>query len=803
MSRYILKAECATAEPLVNLLQSQTPGLALSDPKNLVVFVGDKAKNNPGVSIMPCSGGLYAPQQFVWKDPTLISSLDTTKLFLDVNNITVTLAVDLQVSADSNLTYGNPGTTIPTGALAVNLGSKGFQFNSSNMINGDEWGKLVYYEPGGLGVGWAFNANTYLPRQGYSVPSGLGMYMLGGLLPDVSYNSLVSQTGVNNAQLLPSYNLQVGRDQALLTQMVSVGNFQGPQGYWSVQPTNLDTTAATSGRAGGSIVGSTETMSPTFSAYNPFGFLCLSFPTALQSTSQSAQTQGWNLQFPSYGPSTQDGYMMTGNCLSVSPGTFFTDQGLALLQSPDSAPSSSPAITPFMWNEYWTNATSNIHLEETKPFYIEAPLFNAPVALNLIPNYQDGLSMLVPITRICNGVYLYTPIKNGTGDVQAVNMNTKQVSDDPNYFVNPFGTLQKWFVPKRVSLTINMPFVRVDSAIQASRFFGTPYLDQNFSITVPLWIKFHFMPQEGPEGPVDPQSVDKTASLTQIAAASPNGVMEMVFTAREILNRFGTVLASHNQPISKGQWGLQSLEISRVMVSCTTALDFPRLYRYLLSLGAFLTSPQGAIIRAGGTKVFSRCGASLSAGPPSDMTLVFDDVLGDTVGYVDGTGVRTARFDINNVVSSSYGMTNDDYFNSTAEFVFSRSVFLRVPEESSLTDDGGQVTVSFRPRPVLNMPFSGEVLKTPAKGGPQFTNSGITNGNVTSQNLASYSQGWFNNLNPYSQDYNSSYATANASSNLDTYPFMDYKMVDFNRRKIEIWFQLQVPVQIYTGSPFS
>ena len=802
MSRYILRAECATADPFVDFLQSQSPG-SIFDPKNLTVFVGDKIKNNPGVSIMSCSGGLYAPQQFVWKNPTLLSSLDTTKLFLDANNITVTLAVDLQVSTDPSLAYGSAGSTIPTGALAINLGSKGFQFNSSNMINGDEWGKLVYYEQGGLGIGWAFNANTYLPRQGYGGVSGLGMYMLGGLLPDVSYLSLASQTNADNLAFTPSYNFQVGRDQALLTQMVTVGNFQGPQGYWSVQPMNLDTTAATSGRAGGSIMGSTETMTPTFSAYNPFGFLCLSFPTALQSTSQSSQTQGWNLQFPSYGPSTQDGYMMTGNCLSISPGSFFTDQGLALLKDQSSSPS-NPTITPSLWTQYWANATSNIHLEETKPFYIEAPLFNAPIALNLIPNYQDGLSMLVPITRICNGVYLYTPIKNGTGDVQAVNMNTRQISDDPNYFINPFGTLQKWFVPKRVSLTINMPFVRVDSAIQASRFFGTPYLDPNYTMTVPVWIKFHFMPQLNSQGEVvSPQSVDTTASLTQIAAASPGGVMQMVFTAREILNRFGTVLASHNQSVSRGTWGLQRLEISRVMVSCTTALDFPRLYSSLLSLGAFLTSPQGAIIRAGGTKVFSRCGASLSAGPPSDMTLIFDDVLGDTVGYVDNTGVRTARFDINNVSSNNYGMAHDDYFNSTAEFVFSRSIFLRVPEESSLTDGGGQVTVSFRPRPVLNMPFSGEVLKTPTKGGPQFANNSITSGNITSVNLMSYANGWFNNLNPYSQDYNSLYSVANSSSNLDTYPFMDYKMVDFNRRKIEVWLQLQVPVQIYTGSPFS
>lgn len=801
MSRFILKAECATADPFVDFLQSQAPNLSF-DPKSLTVFVGDKAANAPGVSVMPCSGGLYAPQQFAWKNLSTVSSLDPTKLFLDTHNITVTLSVDLQVSADPSNTYDTTKTTIPQGALAVNLGSKGFQFNSSNMINGDEWGKLVYYEQGGLGIGWAFNADTYMPRYGTgALGGGLGMYMLGGMLPDVTFESMVTQTSSALAPAYYTYNVMVGRDQALLTQMVSVDKLQGPQGYWSVQPMNFDPEAATSGRLGGSIAGSSETMTPSFSAYNPLGFPCLSFPTALQSTSQASQTQGWNLLFPSYGPSTQDGYMMTGNCLSVSPGAFFTDQGLALLRNQSSSPS-SPAVTPSLWTEYWSNATSNIHLEETKPFYIEAPLFNAPVAMNLIPNYQAGLSMLVPITRICNGVYFYTPIKNSTGDVQAINMNTAQVSSDPNYFTNTFGTLQKWFTPKRVSLTINMPFVRIDTSIQASRFFGTPYLDVNYSTTVPVWIKFHYQPTEGQQGTLSPVSVDTTATLTQIIAASPGGIMQFTYTARELLNRFGTVLASHNQSVSANRWGLQRLEISRIMVSCTADISLRRLYSSLFGLQSFTSSPQGTILANKGMKVFSRCGASLSAGAPSNMSVQFNDVLGDAIGY-DDNGVRVATFDINEVPSTNYGMTHDDYFNSTAEFVFSRSVFLRVPEAQSLSDSGGQVTVSFSPRPVLNMPFSGEVLKTPTKGGPQFANSSITNGNVTSTNLASYSQGWFNNLNPFSQDYNTSYAVDNTATTKDTYPFMDYKLVDFNRRKIEIWFQLQVPIQVYTGTPFS
>lgn len=802
MSRFILKAVCATEEPFKDFLQDQNPGLTSTDPTKLTVFVGDKAKNNANVSILPCSGGLYARQLFTWKSLEGLKDLDRSKLFLDYNNVTVTLSMDLELSTDDSLQYGTAGSTIPTGALAVNLGNKGFQFNASNMLNNDCWGKLVYYEQGGLGIGWAFDANTYLPRTGHSVLQGLGMYMTGGLLPDVSYESLANQTDPTQASMVPSYNFQVGRDQALLTQMLSVGNYQGPQGYWSVQPVNLEPTNSFAGRVGGALVTTSETLTPAFMSYNPYTFMSVSYPTALQKDEQKSHSVGWNLLFPSYGPSTQDGYMLPGNALSISPGSFFTDQGLALLKNPAGMPS-GPTVTPSNWYTYWDNATSNVHLEETRPFYVEAPIFNAPIAMNLIPNFSSGLCMLVPITRICNGVYIYTPIINGSGDVQAINMNTKQLSGDANYFQNPIGTLQKWFKPKRVSLTINMPFIMVDTAIQASRFFGTPYLDLNYSVNVPLWLKFRFRPTQGVGGlPVNPLDVDTTASLQQIIGASPGGVMELTFTAKQLLERFSSVLATHNVPKST-KWGLSVLEISRVMVSCTTVLDFPRLYRYLFNLNSFKTSPQGAILMNGGTKVFSRCGPSISAGAPTNMNVSFYDVEGEQIGLINQEGIREAYFDIGNVLHGNYGMSNDDYFNSTSEFVFSRSVYLRTPDESSATDSGGQLTVSFTPRPVLNMPFSGEVAKNPLIGGPQFTNSSITQGTLTTTNLASYASGWFNNLNPYCQDYNTKYAVSNIGGTDDTYPFLDYKMVDFTRRKIEVWIQINVPVQIYTGTPFS
>lgn len=804
MSRYILRAECSTSNPVVNLLETQSPGLSLADPTELVVFVGDKIVNNPDVSVSWCSGGLYVPQTFTWKNKNIFSSADPSKLFIDYQNISVTLSVDLQPTADNNLEYGTNGTTIPKGSLAVNLGSKGFQFNASNLPNGDEWGKLVYYEPGGLGIGWAFNANAYFPHVNNRDLGGRAMYLLGGLLPDVSYQSIVTQTGITNAQLLPSYNLQVGRDQALLSQMVSTAKIWGPQGYWSVQATNLDKQSSTTGRMGGCIVElDASVTTPTFEAFNPFGFLCLTYPTALRSGAQNTKPIGWNLQFPSYGLSSQDGYMMPGNCLSISPGAFFTDHGLSLLKDQSNIPN-TPAITPSNWYEYWTNATSIIHLEETRPLYIEAPIFNAPVSLGLVPHYESGLSMLVPVTRICNGVYLYVPISIPTSDKTGTVRIMQRPIEDKNYFSAPLGSLQKWFTPKKVSLTINLPVIRIDTALQASRFFRTPYFNINYSVTVPVWIKFHYQPQMGPSGPVDPLSVDTTASLTQIAAASPDGVMNLVFTSRTLLERFGTVLAAHNQPVSNGVWGLSSLEVSRIMVSCTLIPDMGRIYRHLLNLNNFLTNPQGAIIRAGGTKVFGRCGPSLSAGAPSNMSVKFFNIYSDNFES-DEIRDNESTFDIDDVIYRGPGHQHNDYFNSTEEFVFSRSVFLRVPDPLSPSDVGSQIDISFSPRPVLNMPFSGEVFQDPRRGGPVFTTTDATTPNqqLSINSLKSYNFGWFNNLNPFSPDYNTKYNTAVDQSAVDTYSFLDYKMVDFNRRKIEVWFELRVPVQIYTGTPFN
>ena len=219
MSRYILRARCETAEPFEDFLSATNYGSIVANPKNLTVFVGDRMAIQQGLSILPASGGLYARQHFSWVNPLNIQGVSSNKLFFDYAKASVTLSVDLEAVVNESLVFGTPSSNIPNGALAINLGSKGFQFNTSNMLNEDEWGKLVYYEQGGLGIGWAFSANDYT-SQNRAYINPLAMYVLGGLVPDVEYQILASSVGYQNVQAVPPYNVQVGRDQALLTQML-------------------------------------------------------------------------------------------------------------------------------------------------------------------------------------------------------------------------------------------------------------------------------------------------------------------------------------------------------------------------------------------------------------------------------------------------------------------------------------------------------------------------------------------------------------------------------------------------------
>lgn len=802
MSRIVLNAECSTGDVFQDYLKSTTKSLALNNGDTLAVFVGDKDVNNIELSVMPCSGGLYALQNFKWTNLDKIRGMNPASLFLDSSNISVTLSVDLEAVQDSSLKYGSVGTTIPTGALAVNLGSRGFQFNTSNLINEDEWGKLVYYEQGGLGIGWSFSANSYLPTIGQARYNGLTMYLFGGMLPDVSFGTISAAVRGYQANITNPFNLQMGRDQALLTQMVTTSQINGSQGYWSVQPTNFSQSLASGGRFGGSLMQpSDSTTTPPFRSFNPFGSLFLSYPTAVQNPRQNSYQIGWNLLFPSYGPSTQDGYIMSGNALSIPPGAFFTREGLELLKSSASNPSAS-GTTP--WTEYWSGATHVVHLEETKPLYIECPMFNLPIAMEKIPDFNNGLHMLVPITRIANGVYVYQPIVNASSNAATGSVSMYQYNGltDTNYFVNAFGTLQKWFAPKKVTLRINMPFVRLDTPLQASNFFNVPYISPSLTERTNVWLKFPFLPQSNPNGlRISPGSIYTTMSFRELRNQTNGGPLEKVLSARTILEKFVTVMNMHGiQPSVR--WGLEQLIIRGVCVSVTTYPDLERLYGVLFSRQLFKQSAQGAILLNGGMKMFSRCGPFLSEGAPSNMHLELYDII-PPGEYNDGSDPdRKLSCDVNDYIQTGRGGSNNDYFNVITSFMFSTDVQLRMPSGEA-GDQGGQLNVSFQPRPVLNIPFSGELRGNVKTGGPAFVNSSIIEGSITASQLSKYECGWFNNINPFSPDYKKSLDTDEAVSTYDPYPYLDYKMVDLNHRKIEVWVAVSVPLAIYTTSPFS
>lgn len=803
MSRIVLNAECSTGDNFVDYLQSTTKSIALNNGDTLAVFVGDKDIHNADLSVMPCSGGLYAHQNFKWTNLSKIANMSRTSLFLDSSNISVTLSVDLEAVQDSSLQYGSAGTTIPTGALAVNLGNRGFQYNTSNMLNGDEWGKLVYYEQGGLGLGWAFSANSYIPAIGQAKYNGLTMYLFGGMMNDVTFGTISASVTSYQTNITPPFNLQMGRDQALLTQMVTTNRVDGPQGYWSVQPTNFDPTLAEGGRSGGSLVVPTSISgsTPAFGAYNPFGSLFLSYPTAVQSVSQSSQLNGWNLQFPSYGPATQDGYVMSGNALSITPGAFFTREGLALLQNSRANPSSNPKL----WTDYWSGATHIVHLEETRPLYIECPMFNLPIAMEKIPDFNNGLRMLVPVTRIVNGVYIYQPVGGTSGDGGLTQLSMNKYANsltNKNYFTNPIGTLQTWFAPKKVTLRINVPFVRLDTALQARHFFNVPYVGPTLTNNVNVWLKFPFLPQYNPEGiRIPPGSIYTTMSFKEIRNQTNGDPLTKVLTARTILEKLVTVMNMHGiQP--SVQWGLEQLKIQGVCVSVTTYPDLERLYGVLFNRPQFKQSAQGAILLNGGMKTFSRCGPFMSAGSPSDMHLEFYDIVQPDEYYSSVAPASSISCDVNDYIQIGRGGENNDYFNVSTSFMFSGSVELRMPGGEA-ADQGGQLTVSFQPRHILNVPFSGELRANVKTGGPVFTNATISNGTLTTNNLASYASGWFNNINPFSPDYNKALDTDETTSTYDPYPYLDYKMIDLTHRKIEVWVAVSVPLAIYSSSPIS
>ena len=337
--------------------------------------------------------------------------------------------------------------------------------------------------------------------------------------------------------------------------------------------------------------------------------------------------------------------------------------------------------------------------------------------------------------------------------------------------------------------------------MQARNFFNVPYIGPTLSDNVNVWLKFPFLPQTNPNGiRIPPGSIYTTMSFGEIRNQSNGGPLEKVLTARTILERLVAVMNMHGiQPSAR--WGLEQLVIRGVCVSVTTYPDLARLYGVLFNRQPFIQSAQGAVLINGGMKMFSRCGPFASAGSPSNMHLEFYDIIPPEEYYNTNAPTRSISCDVNDYVQTGRGGANNDYFNVSTSFMFSGSVQLRMPSGEAV-DQGGQLTVSFQPRPILNIPFSGELRADVKTGGPVFNKTTITSGSITTGNLASYASGWFNNVNPFSPDYNKALDIDETVSTYDPYPYLDYKMVDLNHRKIEVWVAVSVPLTIYSSSPF-
>lgn len=789
MSLHILRAQCETG-PNFDVLRLSSKDLAFK-PDELPIITGAVDVSNPGIPVNEMSGGLYTRQHFKWLNFSDIEGDDINRYHILNERATVTLEATL-VATNSASSQSTSQATIPDGAIAINLGSRGWQNDVSALPNGDEWMKLGYYEQGGLGIGWAFDPISYFANTA-SVP--LGIYMMGALLPDISFSRLSSLTGGSvYTNTLSSYPVQIGRDLALITAMCGVDRVAGPQGYWNVYHHNYGAGRADFGRSSGVLflpAGATSagiTATPQF----PMGFPAVTYPSGYRATSDL--TTAWPLSCPSYCTSPMDGHTLPGNCLTITPGSFLTSDGLSVLQDPQS----SDKPIDKSWTTFWKNATNEVVLSETQRFRIECPLFEAPVGLRYVPMLNSGLYCQVPLLRMATGVYFYIPVatisKSSTGS-HPINM-VQNLGFSTGVDVPPhIGTFQQFFVVKRVSLTLNIPVVRIASPIQAVKLFNLATYMSSLVYSVPMWTKFVFIP---PRTGTD--SYVPLCTLGEIAAATANGTMQFTFTARQILKQLRDALQAHAINTTS-TWGVTQLIIKKIYVSCTTDIDVSRLYSVQYSLDKFRKSLQGAALIAGGMKMFSRCGPSLSNGAPKNLFVRFTDIVDAAVGEINkDSKLREMIVEQVPYVQRTPGRLRNDYFNGFQEYMFTSSVSIRMPSDYSSLDDGGSIDVGFTPQPVLNMPFSGTSDAAP-QGGPLLTTSATATSGASASTLRAYTQGWFNTTNPFAADYNKNF-DLNTSSGSDIHPSFDYKMVDFNRRKIEVWIQVMVPLEIYSDDPF-
>lgn len=765
----------------VNFLDN---GAGLYDEKRLTVFVGEKSSNGT-YSAMCSTGGMIVPQFFTWEN---FPDQDINRYYIDPEATTVTLSVTLEPTVGT--TVSSIGATfdgtLPTNTMAVNLSSKFGENAVDNMMNEDVWGKLVYYDPGRLGRGWCFNPLAYLPPSQSQETRGFNL--IGGAIPDYTDTDIaLAVTNTAGVKNTPSANFQLGRNLALLSQMTDQEEV-GMSSYWSIGVEPVPKTAV--GNIGGKIIQGTDTTTdPDCYPWGHFGTPSLGYPSYLDPNTDSGSSvySYWQAVNPIYGRPATEGFVRMGNTLSITPSVYFTNFGKGLLTDGGSDPGGQSGAAEKKWTTYFSESTSDIVLSETMPLNIECPLMKVKPSLLDIPYVEAGLRMLVPVTRITNGILFYTPVM--TNQVIGKNMVEEEVgySSTPvaggakGYYPVAAGLIYTMFNVKEVKLTINLSCAFINNAKDAERFFATAVELSSFTMESKLWLRWFLNnPQE---------QISSTVSLLQLNGqqVDADDYLEFKLTARDIIDKIGEAMAIHNLS-SSAFYNFSQLYIQDVIVSCTLKPDLLQFYKRLVKSTQYQNTVSGTLMCAGAARCLSRVGPNLSAGAPSHMQVHLWDV-GNGVGEYDNQ-LKISHLQYDWVPTSGTTKRNrdNDYYSWIPVYCNS----LRMPDFNNSLDTGGFLTVQFNTNAILNFPWSGPQSTNQRGGGPGFD----VDTNVDKSALAGYSNGWFNRYNPFSRDFD----TNNLTPGQDKWEDLDSRLIDFNARSVEIWVSVSFPYPIYTES---
>lgn len=786
MALKILRASCDTNNPetgkpdWINFIENSSLPY---NPRRLTVFVGNHKKGQR-YDIMSSSGGLLAPQRFEWEN---FPEFDKQRYFILPKQASVTLEVHLEPTVGTNLsTSAQFDGTLPSDTLAINLGSSYSNGTVEDFPDEDEWGKLVYYDTGRLGRGFAFEPQSYFPASGSNNP--LGFYLMGGSIPDYTDTEISVQLPrqIQSVKTTSSLNFQVGRDQSILNQMMDTTEI-GISGYWSVGYENAQGDS-TIGNKDGRVDGMTTNLQP----WMHFGLPTVGYPSSatVSGSNVSYPDSYWQLVNPIYGKPCTQGNNRWGNCISITPSAFFTNAGQQLVTNIQSDPSGASSLPNTKWTTYFSNSTSTIVLKETQPLKMEAPIFNGKLPLVTIPFVETGLSMLVPVTRIMSGVVLYSNYTDGGTTSQVItklaHSSISTGESASNYSTPEQGLLYLNFNVKYVKMTINVPVERIDTENQSNEYFGvlssSGGLTQNFRI----WLRW-FM--QGGDS-----KLSSTIKLNELNGqqTQPDDYIEFRIEARQIIQKLMEALKLHK--MNTTTLPLDGIQITDTIVSCTTKPDLFQLYSRLLNSSNFVQTPQGSILQAGGTKVFTRNGPNLSGGAPDPVKVYFYDVI-NKIGEIQANGTRVCSYEAYPRLGLTRLDRTNDYFTHSSHNVLNNTYpELRWPNLNDSSDTGGIVVIHCRTNAYYNYPWCGPSNTTVNGGGIKI--DGAASVTATPENFSKYSQGWFNNYNPFSVDYNQ----ANDQAGIDPWEDLDSRLVDFNSRSVEVWLGLKIVLPIYNGN---